>query len=52
MISRIDLALIPSLISIEVLLIKNVMLKKVMLILSKIRGILNKVVMMNIVGVM
>ena len=40
------------LITIKVVLIKNVMLRKVMLILSKIRGILNKVVMWNIVGVM
>ena len=40
------------LISIKEVLIKNVMLRKVMLILSKIRGILNKVVMWNIVGVM
>ena len=47
MISRIHLALILSLISIKELLKKNVML-----ILRKVRGTLNKVVMWNIVGVM
>ena len=52
MISRIHLALILSLISIKVMLIKNVMLKKVMLILSKVGEFLNKVIMWNIVGVM
>ena len=51
MISLIHLVLIPSLILIKVALIRNVMLKKVMLILSKVRGILNKVVMWNIVRV-
>ena len=40
------------LISIKEVLIKNVMLKKVILILSKVQGILNKVVMWNIVRVM
>ena len=52
MISRIHLALILSLTSIKVMLIKNVMLNKVMLILSKVQGILNKVIRWNIVGVM
>ena len=37
---------------IKVVLIKNLMLKEVMLILSKVQEILNKVVMWNIVGVM
>ena len=41
---------VDSLISIKVVLTKNVVLKKVMLILSKVRGVLNKVVMWNIEG--
>ena len=51
-ISRVHLTLILSLISIKLVLIKNIMFKKVVLILSKVPGILNKVLMWNKVGVM
>ena len=51
-ISRINLALILSLILIKIVLIINVMLNKLVLILSKVLGILKKVLMWNKVGVM
>ena len=50
-ISRIHLALTLSLILIKIVLINNVMLNKVVLILSKVLGTLNKVLMWNKVRV-
>ena len=51
-ISRIHLALTLSVILIKIVLIINVMLNKAVFILSKVLGILNKVLMWHKVGVM